>query len=97
LNSAGDVGRWAAISTMWLLLPMMIGLVVLFAVLVTASFLAARLGSWLPTYSLRAQKFASNAAVQTRRGAEMVRRPVLAARALGNAAKTSFRRLRERA
>jgi hypothetical protein len=97
LNGAGDVGRWAAISTMWLLWPMMIGLIVLLALLVTAIFLATRLGSWLPTYSLRAQKFASDAALGTRRGAEMVRKPVLAMRALGDAAKAGFRRLRERA
>jgi uncharacterized membrane protein len=96
-GGTGDVGQVSAVAAMWLMLPVMIGFVILLAVLVVAIYLAARLLMLLPTYSLRAQKFANTVAVETRRGAEMVRKPALAVRAAGNAALSRFRQPRERA
>jgi hypothetical protein len=96
-GAAGDVGQVSAVATMWLLLPIIILLVILLVVLVGAIYLSARLLTLFPMYSLRAQKFANTAAVETRRAAAMVRKPVLGVRALGRAAQSGFKRLRERA
>ena len=96
MGAAGAVVRWAAISTMFLLIPVMIVLAIVFVVLVSAIYVSSRVGAWLPRYSLRAQKLAGSAAAGTRLGAEMVRKPVLAVRALGSLARSQFRRLRER-
>jgi hypothetical protein len=96
MSGGGDVARWAAISTIWLLLPVMIfGLIILVA-LFGVIFVAARLAGWIPRYSHRAQQVARRIAGGTRRGMDMVRRPVLAVHELGALARAGFHRLRER-
>ncbi len=96
MGAGGDVGRWAAIATMWLLLPIMIIMLVLLAMLGATIFLASRVSVHLPIYGLRAQKFVEGVAGATRQGAEMVRKPMLALKSLGDVAKDRFKRLRER-
>ena len=97
MGAGGQIGRWAAISTIWLLLPVMVGLMLLFIALAAVIYLASRVNAWVPTYSPGVQRLARNVAAGARRGSNMVRKPVLAVKALGDAARTRFRRLRERA
>lgn len=96
LGGTGNVSRWAAISTMWLLIPVMMAGLILLAVLAVAAYLAGKAGEILPRYSYPAQRFAARAAMGTGRAAEMIRRPVLAVRALGSMARARLLRLRER-
>jgi hypothetical protein len=96
MGGAGDLARWSAISTMWLLVPVIIGLIVLIVIVIAGIYLIGQVNRRLPGYSRRAQRFAEGAAMGTGRAAEMVQRPILAVRALGNAVRTRFRRLRER-
>ncbi|MBL8092318.1 MAG: hypothetical protein JNJ43_18440, partial [Anaerolineales bacterium] len=41
-NQGGDVGRWAAISTIWIVIPIMVAGLVLLAVLIGLIYLMAR-------------------------------------------------------
>ena len=92
----GDVGRWAAISTMWLLLPIMTGGLLVLAVSGALIFLLGKVSSWIPQRSARAQRFAARIESGTRRAAEMVRRPVLAVRGVGSLLRSRWQRIRER-
>ena len=96
MGGGGNVGRWAAISTIWLLLPAMVAGAILLAILLVLIFMTGRIQEWIPRYSYSLQHFFARAAAGTRRGAEMVRKPVLAIRGLGSLAKNSLKRLRER-
>jgi len=95
-DGGGELGRWAAMSTMWVLLPVMMAGLILLVVLIVMIFVAGRLSGWIPRYSFRAQRFAARAADGTSRAAAMIRRPVLAVRALRSRVRTSLQRLRER-
>ena len=78
----GAVGRWAAISTIWLVIPSMLAGLVVFGALATMVYLVWRLVRLIPSYSLRAQRLLHRVETTTKRGAEMVRRPTSAVRAL---------------
>jgi hypothetical protein len=93
-GGAGDVGRWAAISSMWLLIPVIFGGAILLAAVCALIFVTVRINSWVPTFSYRAQRFAARAADGALRASEIVRRPVLAVKGLGTLARTGFKRLR---
>jgi len=97
MNGAGDVSRWAAISTMWLLIPVMLGALIVLVVVSALAFLTARVSGWIPAYSYRLQRIAVRAERGTQRAAEMIRKPVLAVRAAGQMVKQRIGRLRERA
>lgn len=95
-DGGGDLGRWAAISTMWVLLPVMTAGAILLVVLIVLIYLAGRVSGLIPRYSIRAQRFAAQAAGGTRRAAAMIRKPVLGVRDLGWRVKTGLQRMRER-
>jgi uncharacterized membrane protein len=92
-----EVGRWAAISTMWLLLPVVLVLLALLVVLVLIIFLAARLGTLAPPYTDHAQRIAAQAAEVSGRAAAMIHRPALVLRGLRDMAGARWRRLRGKA
>jgi hypothetical protein len=52
----GDSARWAAVSTIWLILPVLLLGVLLLAVLVVIIFLLVRIQKVLPPYSSQAQQ-----------------------------------------
>ena len=74
----GDVGRWAAISTMWIAVPVCIfG----FAFLVLAGgmvYLMGRLLGVAPIYTGRAQDFVHKLAIRIRRAADVAVKPIFA-------------------
>ncbi len=92
----GDVGRWAAISTIWLVIPVMIIGLVLLVVLAGLVFLAARLTHLIPPYSYRAQGFAFRVEAVIMRITAMIRRPALLLGELGTFVRAAVRQARER-
>jgi len=76
-RDGGDVARWAAISTIWIVFPVMITGVIFLAVLGGLVFLLARLLNIAPTYTGQAQDFVRKIAGYARRGADMAVKPVI--------------------
>ena len=56
-RSNGDVERWAAISTIWIVIPIMIGLVIFLALMIGIVYLLARLLHIAPKYTGLAQDY----------------------------------------
>jgi len=71
-REGGDVGRWAAISTIWIVVPIMIGMLIFLALLVGLIYLLARLLNITPTYTGIAQHYVYLAESYIKRGTEAV-------------------------
>ena len=91
-NQGGDVGRWAAISTIWIVIPVMVAGVVLLALLVALVYLMKRLLGITPTYTGLAQDYVHRAASYIKRGTEMAVKPVLFLDGIGASIKAFFGR-----
>lgn len=77
-NQGGDVGRWAAISTIWIIIPvMMVGILLLALLIGLIYLLALGLGA-LPHYTGIAQDYVYKARGYITRGAEMIVKPIIA-------------------
>jgi hypothetical protein len=76
-QSGGDVGRWAAVSTIWIILPMMIAGLILLAVLIVLIFLLARMLAILPYYTGMAQDAVHRVGGYIMRGADLAVKPIL--------------------
>lgn len=74
----GDVERWAAISTIWIVIPLMAGELLLLIVFLGLIYGMARLLAFLPPYTEQAQKFLWRIESYTKRGADMAVKPILA-------------------
>jgi hypothetical protein len=79
----GDVGRWAAISTMWIAIPVCIMGFVFLALLGGLVYLMGRLLGIAPTYTGKAQDFVHKLAIRIRRAADMTVKPVFAVNGFG--------------
>ena len=77
-RDGGDVARWAAVSTIWIAIPIMIGMLILFVVLGGLIYLLARLLNVTPQYTGMAQDYVRKAAVYIKQGADAVIKPVIA-------------------
>jgi hypothetical protein len=73
----GDAARWAAISTMWIAVPVFITGLVFLALLVGIIYLLGRLLGITPTYTGRAQDFVHKLAIRIRRAADTTVKPVI--------------------
>jgi hypothetical protein len=80
----GDPGRWVAVSTIWLAIPLLLAGLIAVAVLAAGAFLLGRVTGILPEYSLKAQTAGRRVESVVKRGGEMVRQPQLAIRSLAN-------------
>ena len=76
-QGTGDVARWAAVSTIWIVIPIMIGLLIVFALVAGLVYLLAKLLHITPTYTGLAQDYVHLAASYIRRGTEALIKPVL--------------------
>ena len=92
----GDVARWAAISTIWLVLPLLLVGLMVIAISFGLVYLLARLIGLLPPYSHLAQRYIDRAGGYVKRGAEFVVRPVLFADMLKSQIQKSLKREQER-
>lgn len=82
-NGTGDVGRWAAISTMWIAIPTCIMGFVLLALLGGMVYLMGRLLGVAPTYTGKAQDFVHKFAIRIRRAADMAVKPIFSVNGFG--------------
>jgi uncharacterized membrane protein len=73
----GDVARWAAISTIWLVIPVMFAGLIVLVILVGLIYLMARGLQVIPTYTGIAQDYAAQARWYITRGANMLVKPFL--------------------
>ena len=73
----GDVARWAQVSTMWIALPTMLGMLIFLALLGGIIYLLARLLDIAPTYTGKAQDFFYKIEGYARRAADAAARPVI--------------------
>jgi hypothetical protein len=76
-RDGGDVARWAAVSTIWIVIPMMSGMLFFLVGLGGLIYLLARLLNVTPKYTGMAQDYVRKAAVYIKRGADAVVKPVI--------------------
>lgn len=79
----GDVARWAEISTIWLSIPTIIFLVILFALVGGMVYLMSKLLGILPRYTFMAQDFSYKVKGFVRRGADYAAKPFIFLDSLG--------------
>ena len=73
----GDVARWAAISTIWIVVPIMVASLIFLAVLVGLVYLMKRLLNITPTYTGLAQDFVHKLMIRIRLVADASVKPVI--------------------
>ena len=76
-RDGGDVGRWAAISTIWIVIPIMLGLLIVLALLAGLVYLMKKLLNVTPTYTSLAQDYVYIAEGYIKRATEAIVKPVL--------------------
>ena len=74
----GDVARWAAISTIWIVIPICIGMLLFLALLCGLIYLMSRLLNVTPRYTGLAQDYAFKAARAVKRALDAVVNRVIA-------------------
>jgi hypothetical protein len=92
-KSDGDVGRWAAISTIWIIIPTLIAGLIVLAILIGLIYLMARALGALPRYTGIAQNYVYIARSYILRGADMAVKPVIALEGFIEKAKSFFERI----
>jgi energy-coupling factor transporter transmembrane protein EcfT len=91
----GDVGRWAAISTIWLILPVMIAGFILLILLSALIYLMVRVLNMIPPYSFQVQRFVYRIESGVKHFAELFRKPMLALQELARFASAYIEKLRK--
>jgi hypothetical protein len=76
-NQGGDVGRWAAISTMWIVTPVMLVGIIVLALLIGLIYLLARALVALPYYTSIAQDYVFIGQGYVKRFADMLVKPII--------------------
>lgn len=79
----GDVARWAAISTMWISIPICLMGFVFLILLGGMIYLMGRLLGVAPVYTGRAQDFMHRLAIRIRRIADAAAKPIIALNGYG--------------
>jgi len=92
-KSDGDVSRWAAVSTIWIIIPALLGGLIVLAILVGLIYLMARALGALPHYTGIAQDYVFIARNYIIRGADMVVRPVIVLEGFIERVKAFFERI----
>ena len=75
-RDGGDVGRWAAISTIWIAVPIMIAALIFIVLLTGLVYLLKRLLNITPTYTGRLQDFIHKIAIHIKHAADATVKPV---------------------
>lgn len=92
-NSNGDVSRWAAISTIWIVIPALLGGLIVLAILIGLIYLMARALDGLPHYTGIAQDYVDLAKIYIIRGADMVVKPIIGLEGFIENVKAFFERI----
>jgi len=91
-RDAGDVDRWAAISTIWIVIPIMLGMLIFLALLGGIIYLLAKLLNITPTYTGIAQDYVHIAAGYIKRAADAAVKPIFLLDGIGASVKAFFGR-----
>ena len=92
-KQGGDVERWAAVSTIWVIIPMLLGGLVVLAILCALIYGMARLLNATPYYTGIAQEYVILARGYIVRGADMAVKPILKLNEWLQTAKAFFERI----
>lgn len=92
LNGTGDSARWAAISTIWLVIPAMVFGLFFFALLAGLVYLLAQTLGVLPSYTSQAHYYVNQAASRIKDFSDAATRPVIFLEGLGASLKAIFGR-----
>jgi uncharacterized membrane protein len=92
LGGNGDPSRWAAISTIWLVIPAMMFGLLLLALLAGLVYLLARSLDILPSYASLAQYHVNRVASSVKRFSDAATKPVIFLNSLGASMKAIFGR-----
>lgn len=76
-NSGGDVGRWAAVSTIWIVIPIMLAGLIFLVILIGLIYLMARALGILPYYTGLTQDYVHKAQGYIIRAADAAVKPVI--------------------
>jgi len=76
-SESGDAPRWAAISTIWLVIPIMVFGIIVLTVLVGLVYLLARTLKVVPLYTSKAQYYVRRITRGARRVSDLATKPVL--------------------
>ena len=79
----GDVARWAAISTIWIVAPIMVASLIFLLVLAGLVYLLGRLLKITPTYTGLAQDFVHKLMIRIRLAADALVKPVIFVDSIG--------------
>lgn len=82
-RNGGDVARWGAISTMWIAIPAMIGMLILLALIAGLIYLLAKLLQIAPNYTAMVQDFFYKIEGYAKRGADAVAKPIISLNSIG--------------
>ena len=82
-NGTGDVGRWAAVSTIWIAIPTCIMGFIFLALFFGLVYLMGRLLGVAPIYTGKAQDFVHKLAIRIRLIADRVVKPIFAVNGVG--------------
>ena len=82
-RDGGDVQRWADISTMWIAIPTILGMLIFLALLAGIIYLLARLLNIAPNYTLMAQDLFHKIEGYAKRGADAAAKPVISINSIG--------------
>lgn len=91
-QQGGDVGRWAAISTIWIVVPVMIAGLIFLVILGALVYLMKRILGITPRYAGLAQDYVNKAVVYVKRGTELAVKPVFWLDGIGASVKRFFGR-----
>jgi len=90
----GDAARWAAISTIGIVIPIMVGMLIFLAVLVGLIYLMMKLLNLTPTYTGLAQHYVHLGAGYIKRGLDAVTNRVIAFQGVIASIREFFKRLK---
>ena len=76
-REGGDVARWAAVSTIWIVIPIMVGMLIFIALLGGLVYLMMKLLNVTPTYTGLAQDYVYLAVGYIKRVTEAIVKPVI--------------------
>jgi hypothetical protein len=93
-NQGGDVARWAAVSTIWIVIPIIFGLLIVLALLGGLVYLMFRLLDIAPTYTGMAQDYVHIGAGYVRRALDAIVKPVLQLNGILTGINAFFERMR---
>ena len=92
----GEVGRWAAMSEIWLVIPLIIIGLILLALLIGIIYLLMRLTNLIPPYSYQAQVIFHRIESGAKTIEKIAHKPVILFQDLGEVIKTAIKKAQER-